>query len=43
VGLHLYSRARTPSDAAVRRVARDRLMQIADRARAVVNGPVEVF
>jgi pyruvate-formate lyase-activating enzyme len=43
VGLHLYSLARTPADAAVRRVARDRLMQIADRARAVVNGPVEVF
>jgi pyruvate-formate lyase-activating enzyme len=43
IGLHLYSLARTPADAAVRSVTRDRLMEIADRARAVVSGPVEVF
>ena len=43
VGLHLYSIARTPADQGVRRVARDRLMEIADRARECVNGPVEVF
>ncbi len=43
VGLHLYSLARHPADAAVHAVARDRLMEIADRARALVRGPVEVF
>lgn len=43
VALHLYSLARTPADAAVKAVARDRLLEIADRARALVRGPVEVF
>jgi wyosine [tRNA(Phe)-imidazoG37] synthetase (radical SAM superfamily) len=41
--VHLYSIARAPADAAVNAVARDRLLEIADRARKVVNGPVEVF
>lgn len=43
VGLHLYSIARAPADQGVRSVARDRLMEIAGRARECVNGPVEVF
>ena len=43
IALHLYSLARAPADPAVKAVARDRLMEIADRARAVVQGPVEVF
>jgi pyruvate-formate lyase-activating enzyme len=43
IALHLYSLARSPADPAVRMVARDRLMEIADRARPFVLGPVEVF
>jgi wyosine [tRNA(Phe)-imidazoG37] synthetase (radical SAM superfamily) len=43
VAVHLYSLDRTPADRAVKAVARDRLMEIADRARAVVKAPVEVF
>lgn len=41
--VHLYSIARAPADPAVKAVARDRLLAIADRARAVVSGPVEVY
>ena len=43
VAVHLYSLDRTPADRAVKAIARERLMEIADRARAVVNAPVEVF
>jgi wyosine [tRNA(Phe)-imidazoG37] synthetase (radical SAM superfamily) len=43
VALHLYSLARSPADPSVKAVARDRLLEIADRARALVRGPVEVF
>ncbi len=42
-GLHLYSLDRPPADLAVEAVARDRLLEIADRARGLVNGPVVVF
>jgi wyosine [tRNA(Phe)-imidazoG37] synthetase (radical SAM superfamily) len=41
--VHLYSLDRVPADPAVKAVARDRLLQIADRARQVVQGPVEVY
>jgi hypothetical protein len=41
--VHLYSLDRTPADRSLKTVARDRLLEIADRARRVVAGPVEVF
>ncbi len=41
--VHVYSTARPPADSRVRAVARARLEQIAERARAVVRGTVEVF
>jgi hypothetical protein len=41
--LHLYSLDRRPADAAITRVARDRLMEIAARARDAIHGSVEVF
>jgi len=41
--VQLYSLDRVPADASLKRVARDRLVEIADRARRVVQGPVEVF
>jgi wyosine [tRNA(Phe)-imidazoG37] synthetase (radical SAM superfamily) len=41
--VQLYSLDRAPADPAVRAVARDRLEQIADRARGVLAGPVEVY
>jgi wyosine [tRNA(Phe)-imidazoG37] synthetase (radical SAM superfamily) len=43
VAVQIYSLHRAPADAAVTAVARDRLETIADRARRVVSGPVEVF
>jgi len=43
VALQLYSLDRAPADPSVKAVARDRLMEIADRARAVVQGSVEVY
>jgi wyosine [tRNA(Phe)-imidazoG37] synthetase (radical SAM superfamily) len=41
--VHVYSLARPPADAHVTAVPRARLEQIAERARAVVSGRVEVF
>jgi wyosine [tRNA(Phe)-imidazoG37] synthetase (radical SAM superfamily) len=41
--VQLYSLDRVPADGSLKRVARERLMEIAVRARGVVNGPVEVF
>ena len=41
--LHLYSVDRQPADPAIKRVARDRLEEIADRARRAIRGTVEVF
>jgi wyosine [tRNA(Phe)-imidazoG37] synthetase (radical SAM superfamily) len=41
--VHLYSLARTPADRSMKAVARERLMEIADRARGVIKGDVEVF
>lgn len=41
--VHLYSLDRIPADGSLLRVARARLMEIAGRARRVVQGPVEVF
>lgn len=41
--VHLYSLARPPADRSLKTVARDRLMEIADRARTVIEGSVEVF
>jgi hypothetical protein len=43
VSVQLYSLDRAPADAGVKAVARDRLEWIADRARGVVTGPVEVY
>ena len=43
VAVHLYSIARQPADPAVKAVARDRLLVIADRARKVIRGSVEVY
>jgi wyosine [tRNA(Phe)-imidazoG37] synthetase (radical SAM superfamily) len=42
-GLHLYSIDRIPADRSLKPVARERLMEIADRARGLVAGPIEVF
>ena len=42
-GVHIYSIMRTPADARIKAVARDRLLEIADRARQVVPGSVDVF
>jgi len=41
--VQIYSIARPPADSRVRPVARERLMEIAARARRVVTGTVEVF
>ena len=41
--LQIYSLDRQPADSAITRVARDRLMEIADRARGAIHGTVEVF
>jgi len=43
VAVQLYSLDRAPADPAVKTVARDRLMEIADRARKVIAGSVEVY
>lgn len=41
--LQLYSLDRLPANRAITRVARDRLEEIADRARGAIHGTVEVF
>jgi wyosine [tRNA(Phe)-imidazoG37] synthetase (radical SAM superfamily) len=41
--VQVYSIARPPADASVKPVARERLLEIAARARRVVTGTVEVF
>lgn len=41
--LQIYSLDRHPADESVKRVARDRLEEIADRARRAIHGTVEVF
>jgi wyosine [tRNA(Phe)-imidazoG37] synthetase (radical SAM superfamily) len=41
--LQLYSLDRQPAGASITRVARDRLEEIADRARGAIHGTVEVF
>ncbi len=41
--VQVYSIARPPADMRVRRVARERLEEIAARARTVISGRVEVF
>ncbi len=41
--VQVYSIARPPADARVTRVARARLERIAERARSVISGRVEVF
>ena len=43
LAVHLYTLARTPADRSVKAVARERLMEIADRARGVIKGSVEVY
>ncbi|MFI5279933.1 MAG: radical SAM protein [Gemmatimonadales bacterium] len=43
LAVHLYTLARMPADRSMKAVARERLMEIADRARRVIEGPVEVF
>jgi hypothetical protein len=43
MAVHLYSLDRAPADGSLTGVARERLMEIAVRARRVVQGPVEVF
>ena len=43
VAVHVYSIARQPADPSIRRVARDRLEAIADRARGAIRGSVAVF
>lgn len=43
VAVHLYTLARPPADRSIKAVARERLMEIADRARGVIKGSVEVF
>jgi wyosine [tRNA(Phe)-imidazoG37] synthetase (radical SAM superfamily) len=43
VAVHLYTLARTPADRSMKAVARERLMEIAGRARGVIEGAVEVF
>ena len=43
VAVHLYSLARAPADGSIKAVARERLLEIADRARGVTMGPVEVY
>jgi wyosine [tRNA(Phe)-imidazoG37] synthetase (radical SAM superfamily) len=42
-GVHIYSIMRTPADSRIKAVARDRLLEIADRARQMVPGSVAVF
>jgi len=41
--LQVYSLDRPPADGAITRVARDRIEEIADRARRAIRGTVEVF
>jgi len=41
--VHLYSLDRQPADPSIKRVARDRLEAIADRARGAIRGTVEIF
>jgi wyosine [tRNA(Phe)-imidazoG37] synthetase (radical SAM superfamily) len=41
--LQIYSLDRLPADGAIMRIARDRLEEIADRARGAIHGTVEVF
>ena len=41
--VQIYSVDRQPADPSVKRVARDRLERIADRARRAIHGSVEVF
>ena len=41
--LQVYSLDRQPADSSIKRVARDRLEEIADRARGAIRGTVEVF
>ena len=41
--VHLYTLARTPADPSMKAVARERLLEIAARARTVVRGPVDVY
>jgi wyosine [tRNA(Phe)-imidazoG37] synthetase (radical SAM superfamily) len=41
--LQLYSLDRQPADSALTRVARERLLEIAARARGAIHGTVEVF
>jgi hypothetical protein len=41
--LQVYSLDRQPADASITRVARERLLEIAARARDVIRGRVEVF
>jgi wyosine [tRNA(Phe)-imidazoG37] synthetase (radical SAM superfamily) len=42
-GVHIYSLDRQPADPSIKRVARDRLEAIADRARGAIRGTVEIF
>jgi wyosine [tRNA(Phe)-imidazoG37] synthetase (radical SAM superfamily) len=41
--VHIYSLDRQPADSSIKRVARDRLEAIADRARGAIRGSVEIF
>ncbi len=41
--VQLYTLDREPADPSMKRVARDRLLEIADRARGIIHGSVEVF
>ena len=41
--VQIYSLDRQPADPTIKRVTRDRLLEIADRARGAVHGTVEVF
>ena len=43
VALQIYSVDRLPADRTIKRVARDRLEEIAGRARRVIHGKVDVF
>jgi hypothetical protein len=41
--LQMYSLDRQPADLSIKRIARDRLEEIAERARGAIHGTVEVF
>jgi wyosine [tRNA(Phe)-imidazoG37] synthetase (radical SAM superfamily) len=41
--VHIYSLDRQPADSSIKRVARNRLEAIADRARGAIRGRVEIF